>query len=225
MKKKYLTAVVLAASSAVTFAGTMGPAVADPQRQLLIEGGFNYLYTFYKSRVIPPESRTATFPLGFPVNPKNHYPNNFYGGYIGLSYYVPNWLLNSRYGMYGSSSKRNRRFDTFIKFAPARLLFSADKVFGDINATSFGIGAGAVISNINKGEYLEGPLTERGTEGSHSLGGEGTRIDPIIEAFVMQRVADNFNVKLNAEYQIPVNDANSRGDLVLSLGVNCAINV
>ncbi|QDP72231.1 hypothetical protein FOG18_06495 [Legionella israelensis] len=224
MKKNCFTAIVLAASSAVSYAGTMGPAVID-HHQLMIEGGFSYLHTFYKDRVVPPESRTAFFPFGFPIDPSDFYPENFYGGYIGLSYYVPNWLLNSRLSMYGTETERNRRHDTSVSLSPVRLVFSADRVFGDINNTSFGIGAGAVITNNNDGEYLEGPRAEPGTERSHSLAGESTRIDPIVEAFVMQRFANNFNVKFNAEYQIPVNDSHSHGDLVLSLGVNYAMNV
>lgn len=226
MKRKILYVMILAASSTASYAGRdyKGEMSYDND-QLLIEAGINYFHTFYRSSITPPESRTADFPNGFAISPNSFYPNNFWGGYIGLSYYTHHWLLNSRYNMYSSKSKTNSSADVRIELAPVSLVFTADKVWGDINCTSFGVGAGAVIANLNDGEFIQGPTAEPGTEGSHSLAGEGTRIDPVIEAFVMQRFYDHFNVKLNAAYQIPYYSANSRGDLAVALGINYAINV
>jgi hypothetical protein len=223
MKIKILAAALMAVSSATAMAGTMGPP--EPTKQLIFEGGFNYLHTFYKDQVIPPESRTANYPNGFPFKPSNFYPENFYGGYIGLSMYLSGWLLNSRLNMFGNESKRNLFADTLISMAPGRLAFTVDKVFGDINNTSFGLGAGAVVATLNKGAYIEGANAEPGTQGSSTLDGQGSRVDPVIEAFAMKRVSNNVALKFNAEYQINVNSSNTNGGLVLALGANYAVDV
>ncbi|CAM2962220.1 hypothetical protein [Legionella worsleiensis] len=224
MKKNQLATLVLLGSSFAASAGTMGPVATD-SNQLMFEAGFNYMHTYLKDSFTPTESVTNQFPNGFAISPADYYPTNFYGGYIGLSYYTHQWLLNARYNMYATESKRNAMNGVFHSVSPVRLVFTADRVWGDVNYLSYGLGAGAAISNINDGRYINGPLAEPGNEGSQSLGGEGSRIDPVIEAFVMKRIATNFNMKFNAEYQIPVHDIRGNGDLVLSLGLNYAANV
>src|SRR5690348_16989641 len=84
-------------------------AMSSSETKLLIfEAGGSYSHAYYKSSFTPAESHTAVTPNGFSIDPSDFYPNNFWGGYIGLSLYVPEgwgWLVNTRYDMYGSESK------------------------------------------------------------------------------------------------------------------------
>lgn len=222
MNNKKIGALLLAIASTSSYAGTMGP-IATPERLLLLEGGFSYSHSFYRDQVVFPESRSSLNPNGFLIHPSDFYPSNFYGGYIGASLYLPqNWLLNSRYDMYGSEDKHNIYAETDIDFAPSRLSFSIDKVFGDFNSLSFGAGAGAVIENTNDGNFVVSvhPLNPV----SESLQGR-TRIDPMVEAFAMYRFVNNFGIKVNAAYQIPLHNKFGSGDLNVNLGVNYAFAI
>ena len=217
MNNKKIGALLLAIASTTSYAGSMGPAIT-PERLLLLEGGFSYSYSFFQDSAVFPESVTPVTPNGFAINPNNFFPNSYYGGYIGASIYVPsNWLLNTRYDMYGKESKHNTFAETIMSFAPARLSFSVDKLWGDINSFSFGAGAGVVLETLNDGDSLiainvQNPLSE-------SLQGR-SRLDPLVEAFGMYRFANNFGIKVNAGYQIPVYNKFSDGDLNVNVGIN-----
>jgi len=217
MNNKKISALFLALASTTSIAGTMGP-VATPQVLLLLEAGASYSHSFYDSNVVYAESRSVAFPNGFAINPSDFYPEDFWGGYIGASLYFPqNWLLNTRYDMYGKESKTNVAAQTEIKLAPTRLTFSVDKVFGDFNAFSGGVGGGAVVETLNDGDFI---AAVGAANPSESLQGR-TRIDPLVEAFAMYR-SGNFGLKLNAAYQIPVNSKFGSGDINVNLGANYA---
>lgn len=217
MYNKKLSALLLALASTSTFAGTMGP-IMTPQSYLLLEAGATYSHNFYKDSAVFPETLTPQSPFGIAINPNDFFPNNFWGGYIGASYYIPaNWLFNARYEMYGSEERVNPFNSGSISLAPARLALTLDKVFGDFHSLSYGVGAGAVIESLNDGNVFV--RTSTVGAGSESIQGR-TRIDPQVEAFGMYRFANNFGVKLNAGYQIPVNNKFGNGDLNVALGIN-----
>ncbi len=221
MNNKKIGALLLAMASTSSFAGTMG-AMA-PEHLLLIEGGLSYSHSYYEDRYVFPESRTAITPLGFSINPNNFFPNDFFGGYIGASLYMPtDWLINGRYDMYGKKGKTNLLAETQISLAPTRLSFTVDKVFGDFRALSFGLGGGAVIESLNDGNAVIAVDTLN--PASESLQGR-TRVDPLVEGFAMYRFVNNFGVKFNIGYQIPVNNKFGDGDLNLNLGLNYAFPI
>lgn len=215
IKKRYLPLVAALLSSSA-MAGGDG-------KLLLLEAGFSFSHAFYKSSVVPPESIIApNFLGGFAFDPSNHYPNDFWGGYIGASLYTGCWLLNTRYDMYDKEEQLHDTSNTRIHFSPVRLSFSVDKVWGDIHDFSGGLGLGAVIENLNKGTYYEG--NEPGSQNSSTLDGR-SRIDPLIEGFVMKNVAENVAIKLNVAYQFPAHNRTSNGDVNVNLGVNYAFPV
>lgn len=214
IKKRYLPLVAALLSSSA-MAGGDG-------KLLLLEAGFSFSHAFYKSSVVPPESITDTHLGGFAFDPSDHYPNDFWGGYIGASLYTGCWLLNTRYDMYDKEDQRHNTSNTRIHFSPVRLSFSVDKVWGDIRDFSGGLGLGAVIENLNKGTFYEG--NEPGTQRSSTLDGR-SRIDPLIEGFVMKNVAENVAIKLNVAYQFPAHNRTSNGDVNVNLGVNYAFPV
>ncbi|KTC96131.1 hypothetical protein [Legionella erythra] len=219
MKSKIGLALAIASTSA--FAGTMGPVVTS-EKFFLIEGGLAYTHAFYKDSAVFAESFTPVTPAGFAINPNNFYPKNFWGGYMGLSFYFPSWLLNARYSLYESKEETNYTAGTVIELQPAKLAFTADKVWGNINQLSYGLGAGAIVETLNKGEArihiaADNPVSE-------TFQGR-TQINPLVEGFVMYRFANNFGAKFNLEYQIPVSRTFGDGDLNLSLGINYALPV
>lgn len=221
MNNKKIGALVLAIASTSSFAGTMG-AVMAPERLLLIEGGAAYSHSFYQDNAIFAESRSPAFPTGFRVDAGDFYPNDFVGGYIGASLYSPqDWLLNFRYDMYGKKSKEASIGGVKIDLAPVRLEFTVDKVFGNFRALSYGIGAGAIAETLNEGNAI---IVRPNRVASESLQGR-TRIDPMVEGFAMYRFVNNFGVKFNLGYQIPVNNKFGDGDLNLNLGLNYAFPI
>ncbi len=222
MNNKKLSALLLALAATASNAGTMGPAVT-PERLLLIEGGVSYTHAFYDSFSLFPESRSPFNPSGFGINPRDFYPNDFWGGYIGASLYTPsNWLLNARYDMYSNERKYNAVAETIIELAPVKLSFTVDKVWGNFSDLSFGLGAGAVVESLNDGELFV-PVDVHNPP-SESFQGR-TIIDPLVEAFVMYRFVNNFGIKLNAAYQIPFNTKFGNGDVNVNLGCNYAFPI
>jgi hypothetical protein len=219
MKKIHVLMLALASTSIFTSAVN----ASIPGKLIIFEGGGSYSHTFYKSSVTTAESHTPATPNGFAINPSSFFPQDFYGGYLGVSLYMSDWLLNTRYDMYGSENKSHTtpRTTTTVSIAPTRLAFTVDKVWGCINQFSYGVGGGAVIEDINKGEAN---TTAGAFNPSESIQGR-SRIDPLIEGFAMYRLADNIGVKLNLAYQIPVNNKLSQGDFNLNLGVNYALPI
>lgn len=225
MNKKLCT-ILLALASTPTFADTiMRPMPVIPcvqQKLLIFEAGASYSHAFYNNSAFYPDSISASFPSGVTVNPDDFYPSNFWGGYIGLSYYVQDWLLNSRYNMFALATKTNASAGTDIRIAPSKLSFTVDRVFGDINHLSYGVGAGTVIESVNKGEFLV--TVEQNNPTSDTFNGK-TIMNPLVEGFVMYRFCNNVGVKFNLEYQIPLNNKFSDGDLNATLGVNYSFAV
>jgi hypothetical protein len=216
MNNKKIGALLLAIASTSSFAGTMGPiATASPERLLFIEGGFSYSYAFYANDNVFPEAPA------FPFDGNDFYPNNFLGGYIGTSLYLPqDWLINMRYDMFGQRTKYNETADVAVSLAPSKLSFTLDKVWGDINTLSYGAGAGAVVEVLNDGNFVSADPTYP----SESIQGRSST-SPLVEAFTMYRFANNFGLKLNAGYQIPINKKFGDGDLNVNLGVNYAFAI
>lgn len=222
MNNKKLSALVLALASTTSFAGTMGP-IASPQLMLLLEAGASYSYAFYDDNAVFPESATVFAPNGFAVNLNDFYPNNFWGGYIGASVFFPQyWMANMRYDMFGTDDKVNALAQTRISLAVTKLSLTVDKVFGDINSFSYGVGGGAVIESLNDGSFNITPAFFSNIP-SESIQGR-TIMDPLLEAFAMYRMG-NFGVKLNGAYQIPVNTHFGSGDINLNLGLNYSFNL
>jgi len=222
MNKKIAIALMLSLASSASFAGGTMP----PEKLLFLEGGFSYSYTLYKDSITSAESYTVATPNGVAIDPNDFYPNNFYGGYIGASLYMSQFLLNTRLDMYSSGCKTNSEINergdtTEISIAPARFSATVDRVFGDINTFSYGIGAGAVLETINQGEFREVP-PQADRPGGETL--NGSRYDATVEAFAMYRMG-NLGLKLNAAYQIPVNSLHADGDVNVNLGVNYSFPV
>lgn len=206
MIKKVCLPLMAAVFSSTVMAGTPHDKI------LFLEAGLAYSHTFFKGSVMAPESG------GFSYDPDNHYPNDYWGGYFGLSYYSNCWLFNSRFDIFAGKDKREGSAPTHITFAPVRLSFTVDRVFGDIHTLSYGLGAGVAIENLNKGTFITDNPIHPGNEASHSLDGR-TRIDPLIEGFIMKQVSDRIGIKLNAAYQIPAHNRTARGDLNMNLGI------
>lgn len=216
IKKRYVPLLAaLLSSSAIANHGAQ-------DKLLFVEAGLAFSHAFYKGSVVAPESINAANPFGFAFDPDNHYPNSFFGGYIGASLLSGCWLFNSRYDVYDSDSESHGS-GTRIHFSPVRLSFTVDRVWGDVHDFSGGLGVGTVIENMNKGSsFYSG--NDAGTETNHSLGGR-TRIDPVLEAFVMKNVGQNVAVKLNVGYQLPAHNRTANGDVNVNLGLNYAFPV
>lgn len=235
-KLKALMLIGLSASLSTVGAYAGGPTVWKgvevPTSYLLFEAGASYSYALYKNSFTAPESHTIVTPNGVSIDPGDFYPNNFWGGYIGLSLLKCNMLYNIRYDMYAADTENGT--NSRIKIAPVKLSFTADSVFGDINTFSYGLGAGVVISVINKGDaYTPAEVAEArvldNEQVIHPVIGESiqgrTRIDPLVEVFGMYHITPNMNMKLNVAYQIPINNAFTNGSINANLGLNYALPV
>lgn len=214
-KSKILLCVALSISA---LSSSVNAMVSD--KLVFLEGGFSYSHAYYENSATFAESSTQATPTGYSINPNDFYPQNYYGGYIGLSLYSSNWLLNTRYDMYSSESKTNSAAGTKISLAPARLSLSLDRVWGQIDRFSYGIGAGVVNETLNKGEANIAVSTDNPS--SESLQGR-SRLDPLVEGFLMYHFSPNLGTKLNVAYQIPLNNKFGRGDLNVNLGLNYSL--
>lgn len=231
-KSKALMLTALSASllSLSLQAGTMGPIVT-PSTYLLLEAGGAYTHSFYKDSIRTAESITLATPNGVSINPSHFYPDDFGGGYIEASLLRNMWLFNVRYDMFASETKVNTSQGTSIELAPVKLSFSVDKLWGSYEALSYGIGAGAVVATVNKGESILNNTSVLATNGQvitavlgESIQGR-TRIDPLVEALAMYQISPNFNIRLNVAYQIPVNSTFTDGSLNTNLGINIAFPI
>lgn len=216
-KSKIIVA-LFASTASIAFAGTMGGVQSNTE--LLIEVGGSYSHIYFKNNVVTPESRTVTTPAGVPYNPSNYFPEDFGGGYLGLSLYRNSWLMNLRYDMFALSGKTNYTAGTFAHIAPEKMSFTLDKTWQSSMPFIYGIGAGAAIMTYNEGQiFLTTPL------GDNTLGRSfvRTRMAPLVEAMAMYKVADNINLRFNLAYHIPVTEVHHNGTLNANLGINYAV--
>jgi hypothetical protein len=226
--KKNIVAIALSSALCpfATQAGAMGDAVmGESGKFLLIEAGADYMNAIYKNNVIGTQSYTTLTPNGTSYNPSVIYPNNFFGGYMGLSLFTNSLLFNARYDMYASKTKRsyNNLFRTDI--APAKLSFTLDKTWGSIQRFIYGVGAGVVISTHNEAQLFDyAPPTTGPNAGQIGFAFPGrTRLDPLVEAVVMYKLSENFNVRANVAYQIPEQTFYTHGHVNVNLGINYAL--
>ena len=227
MKKNIVAIAISAAFCPLAIqAGAMGDAVmGETGKFLLIEAGADYYNAIYKTSVRGAESYTTTTPNGYTYNPSVVMPNNFFGGYIGLSLFTNSWLLNSRYDMYASKTKHslNNTFKTDI--APAKLSFTLDKTWGSIQKFIYGVGAGVVVSTHNEAQLFDyTPATTGPNAGQIGSTYPGrTRLDPLVEAVAMYKLSQNFNMRANVAYQIPEQSFYTNGHVNVNLGINYAL--
>ncbi|MDI1352221.1 MAG: hypothetical protein PSV35_05530 [bacterium] len=223
MKQKNLLLVSALSSILASFslnAGSMGDAtVGDTGKFLLIEGGASYMNAFYKNNVVAAESVTSASPFGFSYNPSRIFGNNFVGGYMGASLMFNSLLLNARYELFATKSKTSFNGNVITHMAPARLAFTLDKTWSANESFIYGLGAGVVSSTHNKAEiynYLSTSQIGRSFPGRN-------RLDPVVEAVVMYKLCDNFNIRGNVAYQIPAQSFYTDGNIGVNLGINYAI--
>jgi hypothetical protein len=200
-------------------AGSMGDANVGATKYLLIEGGFSYMHTFYKTNVVAAESRTIANPAGFSYNPSSIFGNNFVGGYMGVSLLANTFLLNARYEMFALNSRTSDSDTVITRLAPARLAFTLDKTWSANESFIYGLGAGVVSSTHNKAEIFDYLST---TQVGRSFPGRN-RLDPVVEAVAMYKICDNFNLRGNLAYQIPEQAFFNNGNLGVNVGINYAI--
>lgn len=215
-----VAAIYLPLATASVHAGGMGPVC--PEKLVLVEGGVTYMHPFYKSSVRGANSYTINDPNGRSYDPSQIYPNDFFGGYFGLSFLFNNYLVNSRYELYQSKSKTFARGRLDTTLAPAKLAFTLDKLWDVHSNLKLGVGAGTVVSTHNKAEIFDRLLTPNQTQIGISFPGR-VRLDPLIEGVAMYQVSDNFRIRGNISYQIPAHSFYTNGHLGVNLGVNYAI--
>ena len=213
-------------------AGTMGDAVmGESGNFLLVEAGADYMNALYKTNVTGAQSYTTDYPTGQSYNPSAIQPNNFFGGYLGLSLYHNSLLFNSRYDMYALQSKTSYNGTFVSKIAPAKLSFTLDKTWGSIDKFIYGVGAGVVISTQNEAQLFNYGVTpvstaDRSTTVPGQIGfaypGRG-RLDPLVEVVGMYKISQNFNLRANVAYQIPEQSFFTDGHVNVNLGINYAL--
>lgn len=217
MHKNKLSLVLMAIASTSAFAGGF-EVQPQHQKMLFVEAGLAYTHSFYVSSHTSVESYTTSNPSGTTINPNDYYPNNFWGGYIGTSLYLPvDILINTKFDMYASKTKSYAPAQTSVSMSLTKLSFTIDKVYGDINTTSYGIGGGAVFQNLNNGSFR---ITPSSTNPPSEVITGRSRIDPVVEAFAMYRFANNLSAKLNVAYQIPFQSELTHGAINATLGIN-----
>lgn len=227
MQKKLLlnaVAISLPLFSMGVHAGEMGPAHS---KFLLVEGGVSYMHAYYKNSIKGADSYTTIDPNGRSYNPSKLYPNNFFGGYMGVSFLTYDYLLNMRYELFQNKDKKytNNQGDQLVaRQAPAKLAFTLDKVWHANNMFMYGLGAGVVASTHNKAEIFNYQPVPPRTQIGYSYPGR-VRLDPLVEAMAMYRISDRVNLKGNVSYQIPAHSYYTSGHLGVNLGVNYAIPV
>lgn len=218
---KLINALLLGSLSTAGFAGTMG--APEPRNYFMVGGGVAYAHSFYKDNYTPAES--YGFPTTITYNAKDIYANDFFGGYMNASWYnIQGWMATAKYELYSKKSKtfksgQPQQVRTEIR--PARASFSVDKVWGNIHDLTYGLGIGAVHETLNEGSLYLGPNSRRISGMTLS----SSRIDPLVEAFVMKAFSSNWNAKFNVAYQINARSMQAEGDLLLNLGVNYVMPV
>ena len=205
-------------------AGAMGDAVmGESGKFLLIEAGVDYMHAFYKTSVKGAQSYTITNPNGQSYNPSAIMPNNFFGGYYGLSLYMKSLLLNTRYDMYAKKTRHSFNGLISTDMAPAKLSFTLDKTWGSIEKLIYGVGAGVVISTHNEAQLFNRDTTTQ-VNGQIGFAFPGrARLDPLVEAVAMYKLSENFNLRGNVAYQIPEQSYFTNGHLNVNLGINYAL--
>jgi len=203
-------------------AGSMGPVSASESGKfLLIEGGASYLHAFYKNNAVGAASYTVATPAGFSYNPSKIFANDFSGGYMSVSAYFNSLLLNARYEMFAMKGKRSFGGLVYEHKAPAKFAMTLDKTWECNTSLIYGVGAGAVLSTQNEAELFSYEPVGT-TQIGYSFAGR-TRIDPLVEALVMYKLTDKFNMRCNVSYQIPEHSSQTNGHLGVNLGINYAI--
>jgi len=216
---KIINALLLGSLSTAGFAGTMG--APEPSNFFMVGGGIAYSHSFYKDNYTPAESYAN--PITY--NVKNIYADDFFGGYMSTSWYnAQGWMANAKYELYSKKAKffHSGQVDQVrTELRPARASISVDKVWGNIYDCTYGVGIGAVHEALNEGAYYLGTSTAPIDGSSINY----SRIDPMVEAFVMKAISTNWNAKFNVAYQFNTRSKQSEGDLLLNLGINYVIPV
>lgn len=205
-------------------AGTMGDAVmGESGKFLLLEAGADYMNAIYKTDVKGAQSYTTTYPNGQSYNPSKILPNNFFGGYLGLSLYTNSLLFNTRYDMYAKKSRRSLNGLVYTDIAPAKLSFTLDKTWGSIEKLIYGLGAGVVLSTQNEAQLFNyNTATQVAGQIGFAFPGRA-RLDPLVEAVAMYKLSPSFNLRANVAYQIPEQSYFTNGHINVNLGVNYAL--
>lgn len=219
LNKSNIMAVILVSSSSLAFSGTMGGVEASTTN-LLIEAGGSYSHFFYKN-VASPESRSVENPNGYNYNPGDYHPNDFGGGYLGLSLYRNSWLMNMRYDMFALKGKTNSLARTFSHIAPEKLSFTLDKTWHSTMPFIYGVGGGVTMTTYNEAQIFFTSAVSDDTFGRSFHG--RTRLAPLVEVMAMYQVVENVNLRANVAYQIPVTEVYYNGALTANLGINYSV--
>ncbi len=225
MKKIMMTSALVTLLCPLSIqAGTMGDAVmGESGKFLLLEAGADYMNAIYKTNVRGAQSYRTAFPNGQSYNPSNVFPNNFFGGYLGLSLYTNSLLFNTRYDMYEKKGRSSDQGLLLTDIAPAKLSFTLDKTWGSIENLIYGVGAGVVVSTHNEAQLFNYDTT---TQVNNQIGFAfpgRTRLDPLVEAVAMYKLSQKFNLRANVAYQIPEHSFFTNGHVNVNLGINYAL--
>ena len=204
-------------------AGTMGDVnLGESGKFLLIEGGASYMNAIYLTNVKGAQSYTVDTPNGFSYNPSTVLPNNFAGGYIGLSLFMNSLLLNTRYDMYAMKGNNSLNGRLYSRMSPAKLSFTLDKTWGYAQSLIYGLGAGVVLSTNNEAQLFNyNAATQYNGQIGFAYPGRA-RLDPLVEAVAMYKLSHNFNIRGNVAYQIPEHSFYTQGHINVNLGINYA---